>query len=219
MKDDSFLFFKNPKYFCNFLNSLDIYNDWKITKGTMNSRGESIRNKRYTNYLRNRFNNKKMFRRSVSISEIVSWLDSFVIIRRFFKKLSSSITHDEFEDIELYCEYMIKMSKKMRVDFILKYKDTLLLIEFRMVNNFTKIKATWNKKKVELLVYKELLENYIPLDTKILTFAFITIYEYDGKSIDDAHLNYNNNQVDFLVEYFIKFVINGYKSEKNKDFY
>lgn len=211
MKNDSLLFFSNPNNFFSFLNSLDIYNEWKIGKGTMNSRGESIRNKGYTNYLREKFNSKKMFRRSVSISEIVSWLDSFVIMRRFFEKLYKVIDKSEYEEIEVYCEYMIKMSKKMRIDFIIKYKDTLLLIEFRMVNDFTKIKPTWNKKKVELLVYKELLENYTSTQTKILTFAFISLYEYDGRSIDSIHLNYNNNQIDFLCEYFTSFVINKYK--------
>ncbi len=208
MEKDSLLYFKTPSSFLSFIDSLNIYNEWKIGNGTMNSRGESIRNKGYTIYLRNKFNSKNMFRRSVSISEIVSWLDSFVIMRRFLLKLRSSITEVEFNEIEIYCEYMIKMSKKMRIDYIIKYKDTFLLIELRMVNNFTKIKTTWSKKKIELLVYKELLENYIPKEIKILTFAFISLYEYKDKKKDVIHLNYNDNQVDFLVEYFKSFLIN-----------
>lgn len=213
MKNDSLFHFNNPIDFLNFLNKLDIYNDWKIGNGTMNSRGESIRYKGYTNYLRDKFNNKRMFRRSVSISEIVSWLDSFVIMRRFINVLRNSIENNEFNEIKIYCEYMIKMSKKMRVDFIIKYKNIILLIEFRMVNKFTKIKTTWTKKKLELLVYKELLENYTDKDIKILTFAFISLYEYEGKYLDNIHLNYNNNQIDFLVEYFIEFVI----KKQNRD--
>ncbi len=116
MKNDSLFYFSNPNDYSKFLENLNIYNEWKIGKGTLNSRGESIRNKRYTNYLRNKFNSKRMFRRSVSISEIVSWLDSFVIMRRFFDKLRRLIEDDEFNDIEIYCEYMVKLSKKMRVD-------------------------------------------------------------------------------------------------------
>jgi hypothetical protein len=207
MINGSLLYFHNPTDFSKFIEELNIYNDWKIEKGTMNERGESIRNKRYTNYLREKFNNKKMFRRSVSISEIVSWLDSFVIMKRFFDKLSDNIEDVEFNGIELCCEYMIKMSKKMRIDFVIRYKNIVILIEFRMVNNYTKIKTTWNKKKVELLVYKELIENYTQPDIRILTFAFISLYEYDGRVIDKAHYDYNNNQVDFLVKYFVEFVI------------
>ena len=207
MINDSLFYFRNPTDFSKFIEKLNIYNDWKIGKGTMNERGERIRNKGYTNYLRNKFNNKKMFRRSVSVSEIVSWLDSFVIMKRVFEKLSNNIKGIEFNEIQIYCEYMIKMSKKMRVDFVIKYKNIILVIEFRMVNNYTKIKTTWNKKKIELLVYKELIENYVEANIKILTFAFISLYEYDGKVLDEAHYDYNNNQVDFLVTYLVEFVI------------
>jgi hypothetical protein len=208
MINDSLLYFRNPADFINFTKKLNIYSDWKIAKGTMNDRGELIRNKRYTNYLRDKFNNKNMFRRSVSISEIVSWLDSYVIMKRFFEKLSIEIDEFEFSEITTYCEYMIRMSKKMRIDFVIRYKKIMLIIEFRMVNNYTKIKPTWSKKKLELLVYKELLENYMENDIKILTFAFISLYEYDGKFIDTSHREYNNNQIDFLVQYFIEFVLN-----------
>jgi len=205
--NESLFYFRNPTDFSTFIEKLNIYNDWKIGKGTMNTRGESIRNKGYTRYLRDRFNNKNMFRRSVSISEIVSWLDSFVIMKRLFDKLRENIERTEFDEIELYCEYVIKLSKNMRVDFVIRYKKIILIIEFRMVNNFSKIKTTWNKKKLELLVYKELMENYIETDFRLLTFAFISLYEYDGKVIESLHFDYNNNQVDFLVRYLVEFVI------------
>ena len=207
MINESLFYFRNPTDFSTFIEKLNIYNDWKIGKGTMNTRGESIRNKGYTRYLRDRFNNKNMFRRSVSISEIVSWLDSFVIMKRLFDKLRENIERTEFDEIELYCEYVIKLSKNMRVDFVIRYKKIILIIEFRMVNNFSKIKTTWNKKKLELLVYKELMENYIETDFRLLTFAFISLYEYDGKVIESLHFDYNNNQVDFLVRYLVEFVI------------
>ena len=207
MINESLFYFRNPTDFSTFIEKLNIYNDWKIGKGTMNTRGESIRNKGYTRYLRDRFNNKNMFRRSVSISEIVSWLDSFVIMKRLFDKLRENIERTEFDEIELYCEYVIKLSKNMRVDFVIRYKKIILIIEFRMVNNFSKIKTTWNKKKLELLVYKELMENYIETYFRLLTFAFISLYEYDGKVIESLHFDYNNNQVDFLVRYLVEFVI------------
>lgn len=207
MINDCLFYFRNPSGFLKFIKTLDVYNEWKIINGTMNSRGESIRNKKYTNYLKEKFNNKNMFRKSVSISEIVSWLDSFVIMTRLFNLLGEYIEENEYNQIEVYCEYMIKMSKKMRVDFIIRYKKIILLVEFRMVNNFTKIKPTWDKKKIELLVYKELLGNYLDEKYKILTFAFISLYEYDGKEIDGTHFDYNNNQIDFLARYILDFVI------------
>ena len=56
MINESLFYFRNPTDFSTFIEKLNIYNDWKIGKGTMNTRGESIRNKGYTRYLRDRFN-------------------------------------------------------------------------------------------------------------------------------------------------------------------
>lgn len=207
MKQDALGYFKNPKKYNEFIDSLDIYNGWKITKGLMNARGEIIRHKSYANQLRRMFSLKKAFRREVSISEIVSWLDSFVIMSRVIDNLKKSISNEEYDKIEIYFEYIIKMSKKMRIDFIIKYNESLLLLEMRMVDNFKKIKGTWTKKKSELLIYKELISNYIE-DKRILTYAFISLYEYNGKEKDLAHVKYNNDQAQYLAEYIRKFIIN-----------
>jgi len=207
MKQDALGYFKNPKKYNEFIDSLDIYNGWKITKGLMNARGEIIRHKSYANQLRRMFSLKKAFRREVSISEIVSWLDSFVIMNRVIDNLKKSISNEEYDKIEIYFEYIIKMSKKMRIDFIIKYNESLLLLEMRMVDNFKKIKGTWTKKKSELLIYKELISNYIE-DKRILTYAFISLYEYNGKEKDLAHVKYNNDQAQYLAEYIRKFIIN-----------
>ena len=76
-----------------------------------------------------------------------------------------------------------------------------------MVNDFKKIKGTWSKKKGELLIYKELMYNYIGADIRILTFAFISLYEFDHREEEFSHSHYNNNQVKFLVEYIQKYMI------------
>lgn len=207
MREDSLGYFSSPKMYVKFIQELDIYNGWKITKGLMNARGEIIRHKSYANHLRKMFSKKKAFRREVSISEIVSWLDSFVIMSRVVEKLRENLETKDFNKIEIYFEYIIKMSKKMRIDFIIKYDDTLLLLELRMIDNFRKLKGTWSKKKSELLIYKELLYNYIDKDTKVLTYALITLYEFNGKEKDLAHYKYNNDQAEYLAEYIRKFMV------------
>ena len=206
MKKDSLGYFGCPKDFLQFVDSLDIYNGWRITKGLMNARGEVIRHKSYANQLRKMFSTKKAFRREVSISEIVSWLDSFVIMTRVVNVLRETVSNEEYNNIKIYFEYIIKMSKKMRVDFVIEYENTLLILELRMIDNFRKIRATWAKKKGELLIYKELMQNYIE-DKRMLTYALVTLYEYDGRNEDIAHTNYNNNQAEYLAEYIRKFII------------
>jgi len=154
------------------------------------------------------FSDKKAFRREVSISEIVSWLDSFTLLSRVINRLKDKLSDKEYNDIEIHFEYIIKMSKKMRIDFIIKYHKTILLLEMRMVDNFDKLSSTWRKKKMELLIYKDLLNNYLDSDIKVITYAFISLYEYRGKTEVYKHSNYNNNQVNYLVEYIQEFMIN-----------
>ena len=208
MREDSLLYFDNPDEMIIFIDKLDIYNGWKISKGTMNERGELIRNKSYSKLLRSIFSDKEAFRRKLSIGETVSWLDSFEIMRRVILELRQKISKDIYTNIGIHFENIIKMSKKMRTDFIFEYNNQILLLEFRMVNDYTKIRSTWSKKKGELLVYKELMCNYIDDKVKILTFAFISMYEYENRNKIASHVNYNNNQVSFLVEYIQKFMIN-----------
>lgn len=208
MREDSLLYFDNPDEMIIFIDKLDIYNGWKISKGTMNERGELIRNKSYSKLLRSIFSDKEAFRRKLSIGETVSWLDSFEIMRRVILELRQKISKDIYTNIGIHFENIIKMSKKMRIDFIFEYNNQILLLEFRMVNDYTKIRSTWSKKKGELLVYKELMCNYIDDKVKILTFAFISMYEYENRNKIASHVNYNNNQVSFLVEYIQKFMIN-----------
>lgn len=207
MKENSFLYFENPKVFLEFLKKFNVLNEWKISSGKLNDRGKRISSKWYYRYLKDKFNSKNMFRRSVSISEVVSWLDSFVIMRRVITNLLEIGCEQQIERIEISCEYMIEMSKKMRIDYLLKYDDIVLLLEFRLVNDYEKIKTTWTKKKSELLIYKELCKNYMSADIKILTFAFISLYEYELGVPNASHIDYNNKQTLFLCDYIRKFMI------------
>jgi len=76
-----------------------------------------------------------------------------------------------------------------------------------MLDNFKKIRSTWAKKKGELLIYKELMQNYIE-DKRILTYALITLYEFNGKVSEQTHIKYNYDQAEYLAEYIRKFIIN-----------
>lgn len=184
----------------SFIDELDIYNGWRISKGILNDRGNAIRDKSYYTFLKNLFNDKKLFRRSVSIAEIISWLDSLVIMRRLALRLSKYLTNEEMGSITIDMEYKIEYSKMMRVDYVLYYKESIMLLEFRLVDSFNKVKSTWEKKKVELMVYKELMENYIE-GKKIFTYAMINLFEYDNGRQVEKNLTFNNNQIEYFSKY------------------
>lgn len=206
MNSDSLFYFQNPKEFYDFVLSQEFDDGWRIYSGKMNSRGNSIRDKPYTTLLRNTFMEKGFFRKNVSVAEIVSWLDNFVYMMRILNQLKIDIDDSYYQDFQIFFEYRIKLSKNKRVDYILKYKEKILLLEFRTLDSFDKISSTWSKKKLELIVNRELIENYIT-DSKILTFAFVGLYEYENSKLVNKHQVYNNDQVKFLSKYIQAFML------------
>lgn len=207
MKEDTLLFFETPSELIAYLHELDVYNGWKIQSGLLNDRGKQVYNSRYVTMLRNRFDNRDFFRTRVSIAEIVSWLDNMSLMRRLVESLRAKLGRETAEKIHIYCEYMIQMSKKMRIDYVLEYEDSLLLLEFRTVNKFEKLRSTWQYKFQELLIYKELMSYYLPNKT-IRIYAFIAMFEYDNKRLDLVQKQYNDNQVAYLTEYIQRYLIN-----------
>lgn len=190
-----------------FIDELDIYGGWKISDGMLNERGKHIIDKPYYMFLKDLFNRKKLFRKSVSVAEVISWLDSLVIMRRLAHVLYKKLTIDEYNNISIDMEHKIEYSKMMRIDYILHYKNASLLIEFRLVDSFNKIRPTWEKKKVELIVYKELMQNYTPELQRIYTYAMITLFEYKNGRQVEKNITFNNNQVEYLSNYILDIVI------------
>ncbi len=206
ISDNSMLDFSNLNDFLSFYERV-LNTRWNIQTGDFNTRGKEIYNKPYTEKLRLLFHEKKLFRRTVSIAEIVSWLDSYVIIKRLINFLNNNLKDNEFNRLSLYCEYRIAMSKNRRIDFVFEYENKLLLIEFRLSEKFPNVSNVWQKKELELIIYKELMSNYIKESTKIYIYAFIAMPEYRKDIRIDKHVTYNHNNVKHLGEYIIKYLI------------
>jgi hypothetical protein len=82
----------------------------------------------------------------------------------------------------------------------------LLLLEFRTVNRFEKLRSTWQMKFQELQIYKELMSYYLP-DKTIRVYSFIAMYEYDRGKLDVVQKQYNDNQVNYLTEYIQRYLV------------
>ena len=203
---DAMLSFSSYKAFWTFYQSLNIPN-WHISTGLLNDRGKYIENKSYTNKLRAVFNEKKLFRRNVAIAEVVSWLDSYLILRRLFNILQAKLGDDVLSKMKIHCEYRIEMSKNRRIDFIFEYKSRVALIEFRLSDKFPNVSNMWQKKELELIIYKELLGNYLPSDLKIIMFAFIGMPEIEQGQMIEKNIKYNEENIDFFARYIMEYLI------------
>ncbi len=213
LKEDSMLYFEDLFAFRRFYSDFNIYGTWRITGEDINSRGERVRHAPYIERLREIFNGKKLFRKSVSIAELVSFVDGYYIFDKIVRELRNELAPSTFEKISLISEYRIKLSKNRRIDFILIYEKKLLLIEFRISNTFPNVSNVWQRKETELLIYKELLGNYINSHYRIHIYAFIGMPEYVGKDPISKQIKYNNDNIRYFVEYIKEFIIKSPKEE------
>jgi len=207
-KDNSMISFDSLDEFNRFYSDFDFYSEWRITTAQNNVRGAIIRDKSYVNRIREMFAEKKLFRRNISIAEIVSILDSYSVMLRAFKELKQLCKQSEWNNIRLHSEYKIYFSKNRRIDFIIEYGARILLVEFRVSNIFPNVSTIWQKKESELLVYKELLRNYLPEPYRIHLYAFIAMSEYDKRQAIPKHIKYNKDNAKFFAEYVYEFIIN-----------
>ena len=200
--------------FFDFYKDLNIYEEWKLLDTSNNARGAAIYSKRYTEYLRELFSKKNLFRRNVSIAEIVSWLDNFILVKRIISKLKDELPLNVLGNIRLHCEYKIELSKSRRIDFVFQYKCNILLVEFRFSDKFPNLSNVWQKKEIELIIYKELLMNYLPRDYRVFVYAFIGMPEYSGKTPLLKHIKYNNDNINHICKYIASYLVNFKEGEK-----
>ena len=207
MEDKTLLYFRNPYQFKNFIIELGVYNGWKIESGLMNDRGAAISNRGYSKRLKEIFAEKKLYHKNVSVAEIVSWLDTFVHVDRILGELISNQDDSVIQNIEVYIEYKIEMAKLARVDCMFKFGKKYCLLEFRTVNKFERMKSAYEKKRIELMIYKDLMENYIEHPAKIVVFPFIGLFEYDENRLVKEHYENNVKTAKYAAEYISKYIL------------
>ena len=206
LKNNAMIGFNSPKEFFEFYTSLGILHEWKIVTGKMNDRGERIENRGYVHTLRKLFKEKKLFRRMVSIAEIVSFLDEYHLLKRILVTLKKKLDPEQYTSLKIFLEYKIPYSKNRRIDIIFQYGKKLLLFEFRVSATFPNQSAMWKKKELELMIYKEFMMNYLPKDYQLYLYAFIGMPEYHHNQKIEKHIMYNKTNIDFFVDYMMTYL-------------
>lgn len=207
MKKDTLLYFNNPKDFIQYLQRFKVYKDWTIQSGLMNDRGYEIKDSDFFVEITRLFKLKSIFRRKVSIAEMTTWLDTFIHLERLCNLLIVNFSSEILNEIEIGFEYIVKMSKKSRVDVIIKYRNKYCLFEFTTVKSFNKMKGAYDKKRLELMIYKDMMQNYIEYPSKIICYPFIGLYEYLDDSLNQAFYDNNIKNISYAYEYLKKFIL------------
>lgn len=120
--------------------------------------------------------------------EVLSWLDTLNILYRILAEIPDSIKNE----LKIIQEYMIPFSKK-RVDYILLYRNKILILEFSFTNDE---EQDYKAKLKQVLGYKELMLDLLPNNIDIGTYVFLIRPEIEPTKTYHSKLNKYTQQQD-----------------------
>ena len=141
--------------------TLDI-STWYVVDKSANNRLEYTKEKPYYKKLKRQAAKTNI---PAEPAEILSWIDTLNILYHTLEGLPQDI----LDDITIVQEYKIPFSNK-RADYMLVYRNKILIIEFSFKN---RDQARYETKLKQILGYKEMLLGLLPNSIEIGTYVFI----------------------------------------------
>lgn len=178
----AFKIFDSIKEFRNYIVNLYNVRNWKISDKTYQERAEILKEYDYWHKLKKEFDNKNLLNKPINDNQIVSLFDTMFIMSR----LLAEIRNDELiDEIKIIMEYVIPGTTKERVDYIISFRNQLLLLEFSKANNFNEVKKLEKTKKEQVTNYKERLEKYLngQVSITVETCIYLPTTNQQGKEL------------------------------------
>lgn len=170
--------------FINWYNSLKI-NNWQIMTEDIERRKKAISSKDYYQELNYIAKKQEIV---FDDTEIISWLDSLLIMKKILSKLNEL---QNFSNMKIIQELHIPFTNK-RADYVLVKDNKILIIEFSFAN--WNISYRYEYKLNQAIGYKECLQNVLPNHIKIGTYTYIINPEQDELNIE--------NIINFITAFF-----------------
>ncbi len=191
---DSYFTFKN---FCFDLYRID---KWQIYDTDEKERIDILESRPYFQKLKTDFNSKNLSPYNITNKEVLSYLDTLSVL---YKILENIQNQDFKKNVKIIMEYVPKLdSGKDRCDYVLAYRNILMLFEFGKCNDRLKIKDRMIEKEKELSYYESQIKKIIGNEIIIKKHAIIYQPEKDDKTIEE---NFNTiNNASTLIKKWIK---------------
>lgn len=193
--------FDNISEFNNFTNQL-IQINWKIEKQLLKDRAIKYSNIAIFRELKSEYLKKKISIFQLKDEEVVTWLDTMLLIRRVFSQMFELGTLRP--DLTVLMEYPFVFGNYMRTDYLILYQDLIVTIELGMFNQDEKRKEERYTKKVqETIGHKHVLSQM--LSNKITINSYVIIYkpEFDRSNSESLveNIKYNNTEIKKLSNF------------------
>jgi len=185
----------------NQLNSFTqfIENDnWKIEKQLLKERAYQYEQKEYFLMMKHRFNSQKLSIWELKKEEIITWIDTLLLMRRLTIELfKKGINADE---IKIIMEYPLVYGNYMRSDYLLVYDRLIVVLEFGMFNQDEKrSEERYTKKLQESINYRQIIGNLVNSNVSVVNYVMIYLPEYDRSNEKDIESNIDHNNKELIL--------------------
>lgn len=164
--------------------------------------------------LKQRYLEKKLSIFMLKDEEVITWLDTMLLLRRSMLVLFERGVLQE--DMKIIMEYPFVLGNQMRSDYLIIFKQAIIILEFGMFNQDEKRKEERYTKKVqENIGHRHLLANLTNTDIYTYVVMYRPEFDYVSNQPLKEHIIHNKQVIDNLST-FLEIVL---KKQLAKDAY
>ncbi len=182
--------------------------DWKIEKQLLKERVETYMDTYYFVMLKNRFLEAKLSIWELKNEEVITWIDTLLLMRKLMIELFKRGINAE--EIQIIMEYPLVHGNYMRSDYLILYHRLIIVLEFGMFNQDEKrSEERYTKKLQESINYRQIIANMVDKQIQVVNYVMIYLPEYNKKTKEllKENINHNHNELGLLanfIDHFIK---------------
>ncbi|MCF7930732.1 MAG: hypothetical protein K9L02_04440 [Acholeplasmataceae bacterium] len=177
---------------------------WKIEKQLLKERVEKYKTEEFFLKLEHDFNIKKLTIWELKQEEVITWIDTILLLRRILLQLFKRGVN--VENINIIMEYPLVFGNHMRSDYLIIYDRLIVVLEFGMFNQDEKrSEERYTKKLQESINYRQIISNSVDSSMCVINYVMIYRPEYDRAFMRDMTENiaYNNGEIDLLSKFLM----------------
>ena len=177
---------------------------WRIEKQLLKDRVEIYRKNEFFQQLKSSFVSKKLTIWPLKEEEVITWMDTLLIMRRMVNLLfKKGIQGEKFK---ILMEYPLVFGNHMRTDYLIVYDRLLIVIEFGMFNQDEKrSEERYTKKLQDSITHRQVLANMVNSSVVVVNYVLVYRPEYDRiyKRINEENIEYNNREINLLSQFIM----------------
>lgn len=193
--------FDNINNFNKFIDLISFKTkNWEIREEPYKERANKINSTPYWTVLKTLIETNNCTQKKPEDEEIISYLDTMYLMQKALNNLTYQKIKNE---TTIIMEYNIQTPSKQRIDYILTYRNSIILIEFSKENYTNNLNEKNNIKQNQLNNYKEQIIATTGISpTNIITLPIIYMPE-----ISEENKQINNQNINFLTTTITRFFL------------